>query len=715
MTQASSLSPDDWERLAELFEQASALPPAAREALLQSEAVDERLRAELASLLSHATESDAFFGQLQHVVADSAQAVIETTLSDRLPAAAAITDPRVGATLRHYRIEERLGQGGMGVVYRATDQRLHRTVALKLLRTESPDDPRAKERLLAEARATASLDHVNICTVFEVGETDDQLPFIAMAFYPGETLEQVLRRGPLPVAVAVDYAMQIARGLAAAHQRGIVHRDVKPANVIVTADGVLKLLDFGIARHLGLGASQEGVTPGTIAYMSPEQVTSRTVDQRSDLWALGIVLYEMCTGERPFAGDHAGAILYAIVHEVPPPAVTFRSDLPAQVSAIIDRLLTKDPAQRYADADELVADLLADDAPVIAAAPRSRRVLWYLLAALLLVGFVAWWSRPTISAPTEARIAAQDLYEQGHRDVLFRTESGRREALDFFRQAIATDSTYVDAHAGLAHLLVLISDNAGGSRRAQLMEAEAAARTAIRLDSLHADAHASLGHVLLSEYQFAAAETEFQRAIALDPETPYVREFLVWLYIFMERPRDALAAAERGVADNPASPTAIAEQARALLVNGRCTDAWPLLKRLMMLKPPPARVGSIAAQCYAQQKQWANAIDAVRPVAQQSPLQGNPWLAFMLAQGGDSVEARVIRDTLVEQWRRGSSGAYGVALAYAGARDFTEAFAWLDKSIDDRSLRYNIMEPAFDELRRDPRFAQVRRKLGIAR
>jgi serine/threonine-protein kinase len=259
----------------------------------------------------------------------------------------------------------------------------------------------------------------------------------------------------------------------------------------------------------------------------------------------------------------------------------------------------------------------------------------------------------------------------------------------------------------------LSSDNAGGARRAQLREAEAAARRAIRLDSLLAEAHAALGHVLLFDYQFAEAESEFKRAVALDPSTPYVREFLVWLYIFTERPGDALKEAERAAADDPNSPTAIAEEARALLVNGRCNDAMPLLGRLMYLQPPPARVGAIAAQCYAQQASWQNAIEAVRPVAEQSPLQGYPWLAFMLARAGEVDRGRQLRDTLLAQWRHGNVGAYGVALSYAGLRDFGEAVAWLDRAIDDRSLRYNIMEPAFDDLRRDPRFDRVRQRLGI--
>ena len=716
MTHEFRIGAADWERLEVLWEIASTLPPTERDAMLRSHSVDDALREELESLLARASAAEAFFDRLKTVVSE---APTEAADAQGDPP---VADPIIGSTVGHYRIDAPLGQGGMGIVYRATDLRLRRTVALKLLRAQRLDDSHAKERLLAEARTAASLDHANICTIYEVGETGEQLSFIAMGFYPGETLEQLLRRGPLPISTAVDYTTQIARGLGAAHQRGIVHRDVKPANVVVTANGVVKLLDFGIARHLDIGASHDRTTtPGTIAYMSPEQLTSGAVDRRSDLWSLGIVLYEMCAGTRPFGGEHQGAILYAIVNELPAPAATLRNDLPARVGAIIDRLLAKDPVQRYSDVEALIADLTSStllralSLPMPATRGLRNRIAWTAVAIGAMAALAAAWPATRRPAPSERRIAAQDLYQQGHRDVLFRTEAGRLEALRFFRQAIAVDSTYATAHAGLAHLIVMISDNAGGSRREQLLDAEAEARTAIRLDDRLAEAHASLGDVLLFDYRFAEAEAEFNRAVELDPTTPYVREFLVWLYVFMDRPSDALEQAERNVKENPTSPTAITEQARGLLVNGRCNDAMPLLKRLMLLQPPPARAGVIAAQCYAQEKQWQNAIDAVRPVAENTPLQGAPWLGFMFARSGDVDRGREIRDTLLVRWRRGEVGAYGVAVAYAGLRDLDEAFAWLDKSIDDRSLRYNIMEPAFTDLRRDPRFDRIRQKLGSVR
>ena len=709
MTRKPSLDPAEWSRLEALWEVARELPADQREELLSSPAVDGALREELESLLAHASAAETFFDRFRTVVPEASRPDAHAPPN---------ADPMVGATLGHYQIVARLGEGGMGIVYRAIDLRLQRTVALKVLRSQTPGNLRAQERMLVEARAAAALDHANICTVYEVGETAEGSTFIAMAFYPGATLDQVIQRGPLSPPNVLDYAAQIARGLAAAHERGIIHRDVKPANIMVTDDGAVKLLDFGIARMPDVDVSREGVTPGTLAYMSPEQVTSRRVDQRTDLWSLGVVLYEMCAGVRPFCGDNAGAILYAILNHTPARVTTLRPELPPRIASIVERLLEKDPRRRYRDAEHLISDLVpTSDAPA-AATKRpgrrwSRRAGWYGVALLAFGALIATWPAAPTPAVSDRRIAAEDLTTQGKRDVLFRSESGRRQSLEFFRQAIAVDSTYAPAHAGVAHLLIMTGEDAGGRRHEQLAQAEKAARKAIALDSLLPDAHAALGHVFLFDYQLARAEEQFRQALDLNPNEAYVREFLVWLYIFMERPREALEQAERAAEDHPQSPTAITEVARGLLLNGRCDEALEQLGRLTYLQPPPARAGAIAAQCYARKRMWLKAIQEVSPVADRNPLQGSPWLGFMLAQAGRIREAQQIRDRLIELHERAGGGAYGVAVVYAGFRDFDHAFEWLDRSIDDRSLRYNIMEPAFEELRRDPRFERVRIKLGI--
>jgi serine/threonine-protein kinase len=720
MTHERHIGPEEWTRLEALWDTVSVLPPHERDGFLASRGVDGALREELESLLARADTAETFFDRLLTVVPHGGGD--DTAVHSCAPH----SDPLLGTTVAHYEIVERLGHGGMGVVYRAVDLRLQRTVALKLLRRRAHDDARAKKRLLIEARAAAALDHPNICTIYEVGETGgtEQQSFIAMAFYEGETLEQLLRRGRVAPSLALDYASQIARGLAAAHERGIVHRDVKPGNIMIAANGVVKLLDFGVARILDVDASHENVTPGTIAYMAPEQVTSRAVDPRADLWALGVVLYEMCTGARPFRGEHAAAVLYAILNDSPAPVSSVCSDVPRHLERVVERLLEKDPEQRYRDAEALLVDLAPSSsglrserrlASAIGRLPKRwrRHAAWYGAAALGIVALIAAWPVATSSTSSDRRIAAQDLYDQGQRDVLFRTASGRRQARDLFRQAVAVDSTYAPAHAALAHLLVMTAEDTGASHRDAVVEAEQIARRAIALDSSLADAHAALGHALFFDYQFAEAEKQFRRAVDLDPMQPYVREFLVWLYVFTERPREALEQANQSRADNPNSPTAIAEVARALLLNGRCDEALALLGRLTYLQPPPARAATIAAQCYARRAMWQRAIDEVRPVAQRNPLMAEPWLGFMLARAGQTDEAQRIRDRLIDLWRRDGGGAYGVAVVHAGFGDLDRAFEWLEKAIDDRSLRYNIMEPAFDELRRDPRFDRVRQRLGI--
>ena len=266
---------------------------------------------------------------------------------------------RPGTRIGVYEILAPLGAGGMGVVYRARDTRLDRTVALKFLPPELTRDAEAKARFLREARVASSLDHPNVCTIYEVGELDDQV-FIAMAHYEGETLKQRIDRGPLDVLDALDIAIQTARGLGKAHDAGIVHRDIKPANLIVTTDGLVKILDFGVAKLVNeAGLTQTGTTLGTVAYMSPEQASGAEVDQRSDLWALGVVLYEMLAGRTPFAGEGPQAVIHNLLNREPEPLMTVRSELPGSLDTVLQRALSKDVGQRYQQTAGCITDLQA--------------------------------------------------------------------------------------------------------------------------------------------------------------------------------------------------------------------------------------------------------------------------------------------------------------------------------------------------------------------
>ena len=246
----------------------------------------------------------------------------------------------------------------MGIVYRARDTRLDRTVALKFLPMEWCQEPLLRERFTREARAASTLDHPHICTVFDIGETQQGQLFIAMAFCPGETLKQRILRGQMPLEEAVDIATQIGEALGAAHEGGTVHRDIKPANILITDRDQVKIVDFGLAKLAGEATvTRQGSVVGTPAYMSPEQATGEEVDGRTDLWALGTVLYEMVSGRRAFAADNEQAILLAITSSDPTPVDSLRPEVPAELQRIIRRCLKRRPNERYQTATEVVADL----------------------------------------------------------------------------------------------------------------------------------------------------------------------------------------------------------------------------------------------------------------------------------------------------------------------------------------------------------------------
>jgi tetratricopeptide (TPR) repeat protein len=310
----------------------------------------------------------------------------------------------IGKTISHYKILEKLGGGGMGIVYKAKDTKLDRFVALKFLPPHISTDEEEKHRFIHEARAASGLDHPNICTVHEIDETRDGQLFIAMACYEGETLKQRISKGPLKIDEATDIAIQMIEGLRKAHEMDIVHRDIKPANIFLTRDGIVKILDFGLAKLEGrTKLTKSGTTLGTVAYMSPEQTRGETVDHRSDLWSVGIILYEMITGRLPFRGDYEQAITYSILNETPEEITGLRTGVPLELERIVNKALCKRTDERYQHTDELMADLRrlrrrekGDRVKTIETEGVERRQIragknWLVLlpaAALVILGFL---------------------------------------------------------------------------------------------------------------------------------------------------------------------------------------------------------------------------------------------------------------------------------------------------------------------------------------
>jgi serine/threonine protein kinase len=334
-----------------------------------------------------------------------------------------------GRTLSHYRILEKLGEGAMGVVYKAEDERLRRTVALKFLHPQSFGSEEEKKRFLREAQAGAMLDHPNVATVYGVEETGGEV-FIVMALIDGPSVSGKLLLGSLPADEALDIAIQAGQGLQEAHEKGIVHRDIKPSNVMVNQKGQARITDFGLAQMSGRSRlTRTGTTLGTPSYMSPEQALGKPTDRRCDIWSLAVMLYEMLAGRAPFDGSHEQVIVYSIINEDHEPLTARRAGLPAELDRVLGKALAKNPAERYQHVDEFLVDLRAvrkkmhaahadnaepppertpatRTAPAVAASsrpqstaplppgspsPASRRLFAALAVLLAAAALVAWW------------------------------------------------------------------------------------------------------------------------------------------------------------------------------------------------------------------------------------------------------------------------------------------------------------------------------------
>ncbi|HEY2294238.1 MAG TPA: protein kinase [Thermoanaerobaculia bacterium] len=633
-----------------------------------------------------------------------------------------------GRRIGNYEILELLGGGAMGEVYKAVDQRLGRVVALKFLPADLARDPSARRRFLHEAKAVAALDHPNVATLYEVGESEGGRMFLALAFCEGETLQQRLERGPLPLPEAVSIARQIAQGLAAAHRLHIVHRDVKPSNVVILPDGKVKLLDFGLAKMTGATSlTRLGSSPGTPAYKSPEQTRGEKVDPRSDLWALGAVLYEMVSGRTPFGGEYEQAMIYAILNEKPRPLDDGKV-FPPELTATIERALAKDPAKRYATAEKMEEDLArvpvgaggdVRTRPLQLRRPR-RRVLWIAAALALLVvlgvALWAWWSRAHRwdFSPEVAR-----LVEQGDK-LEWRGDTKRvfDNAEQAYRQALALSHGNPLIEAQLAALLArrnvqfpapgLMQEierlTADAVKRApdhpmpwvaqakllllenKPLEAEKAARNAIAQDRDFDRGYTQLGEALIAEGRLDEGLAELLHAA--ETRQGYVRARLVLAAKLQDAGRYDEAAVEfrKVLSYDPDHPTAKENLGSIYWLTGRYSDAIPLLREVFEATKDPRSVNTLG-NIYFAQNRMDEAIDAYRKAYELDP---SPVTARNL---GESYE-QIGQEGEARRWYQLALASFDQTMRVGGQRAellYSRAFCAAKLSRYDEALS-NIQE-----------------------
>jgi tetratricopeptide (TPR) repeat protein len=620
------------------------------------------------------------------------------------------------AQLGRYEVLTPLGAGGMGEVYRAKDHRLDRHVAIKVLPQQFVPDPAWRARFEREARAIAALSHPNILAIYDYG-IEQGIPFAVLELLEGETLRSCLSRSALNWQRALELGTAIADGLAAAHAKGIVHRDLKPENLFLTTDGLVKILDFGLARVLPLPGlewetrpfspdqTQPGVVLGTIGYMSPEQVRGLTVDARSDIFSLGCVLYEMVKGQRPFQRRTAADICAAILHDDPPPLAVPGSAIPGGVEQLIRRCLAKAADERFPSACDLSVALRA--ALTELAAPPAR--LPHAPA-----GNLGKAGRGSTDNEDAYR-----LYLAGRYYWDKRTEEGLRKSIVTYHQALDKDPSFALAWVGLAEAYHLLGVWGHAPPTSACPKGKGAALRSIELDESNGEAHCALG-VNLKDYHwdFPGAARAFRRALELAPHQGLAHMWYGECLACMGRHSEAIAELRLAQDLDPLSTSISAALGRHGFFFARLYDqaADQLRKTIATDSAFWVAHNFLGWVCLFQ----GNCPEAFSAFQTASRLDDNPetlvGLGYAHAKFEQPAKALECLDALMELARRRYVAPINLALIYIGLGETDQAFTWLTRACDDHSqwLSEILVDPAFDPLRFDPRFTHLLRRMNGA-
>ena len=714
---------DDGERharLMALFEEAIAVPFSHRKAFVeQLSGSDTDLREELASLLdAHDSSADYFEDLSEQLVSPAYASVMRRARRAREAALLPHLQAEIG---EKYRVLQGLG-GGMSRVFLAEELKLARRVVIKVLPPEMARTS-SVERFQREIQVAARLQHPHIVPVL-TSDTSDTLLYYTMPFVAGESLrDRIGRDGPLPVADAIWIWRDVLDALGHAHRHGVIHGDIKPENILL-GDRSAFVSDFGVARAIEAAGSQGqsgGVSIGTPVYMAPEQLVEHsTSNHRVDLYAAGLVMYEMLEGRLPFAGETAQDIAAARLTSEPAPLT--RPDCPPTIGALVRQCLTREPDDRLRSAEQALAVLEGEllIAPVPASSRRSRRVGALVIAALVVVAVslgvreVRATRAVTVNQKYTTSVEAWEWYQRGIDRALMRSTEGREQALDHLNRAIAADSNFAAAYAGFVDVYSFEAGNSPGSALAAFAKAERAANKAYALDSTLSESHVALGWSHMNLRRWKESEAALKRGLAIDPDSPNALEGLARLHLWTGRYSEQLVFARKMIEADPHSYAAIRELALALATNGRCDEAVTKLELLRKLVPRPGVAGVIAGQCHAARQSWPEALADFQWAMETrgGARAALSFYAFALARAGEADSATAILNDLISGAQY-SHGAFGIATVYAGLGDYERAISWFERSVDEHTVRAYLLGPMFAELRRDERFARVRKRLGL--
>jgi tetratricopeptide (TPR) repeat protein/tRNA A-37 threonylcarbamoyl transferase component Bud32 len=599
----------------------------------------------------------------------------------------------------------------MGQVFLATDTKLHRNVAIKLLSPELTPEAEGQRRMLREARLIANIDHPNVCTIYEIGE-DVSGPYIAMQYIEGETLGNRMRRGPLSLREIVDVGKQVTSALKEAHKRGIVHRDIKPGNIMINPSGLVKVLDFGLAKSFErepddateVVVSQANAVAGTTPYMSPEQLLGEPLDGRSDIFSLGVVLYELASGHRPFDRRTVAATINAILVEEPEPISHPEF---ADLQPVVDRALAKSLRHRFPDASAMhealgaMADGQRSATRVSVRAPDER----------------THSAAVRSSASSDSDPAAERTYLRGRAMWNKRNADAVRSAIALFQETIELDPTHANAYTGLADAYLMLAFLQVIPPKGMIGKARAASLKAIELAPERAEPHASLGYLAgMFEWDWTTAQRELKEAMRIGPSYALAPHWYSMLAM-TRSPEEALEYARKAHEIDPLTPIIHAGIGVVHHYRGELHDAARLFAQVIDTNPSfgPAHyyLGLTFEQLGAYEKAVASFEIADAMMARSTLLLGA--LGHCHAVAGRVELAREILARLEKQAEERYISPFAVMLIHLGIGDTDEVLRWLERALDDRSAGLWVIpvDRRFDEIRNEPRFDRLVQQSGL--